>query len=174
MPRGYKRDYEECRNYPDGRKVLNRHEKFWRVPYPPRIDKFPHLFPGKRVFLTGLGWTPRVDLAESRAQDSPRATVKGRWYVACRPDGRQYMIFTGRKFVKPWKFVGYAPKTTYIPTKELELAGTPKKDTQWEHLHDDEGGKWPRVYADHGGRLTSSTNFIYDVGTYTTTDWMRR
>jgi hypothetical protein len=115
-----------------------------------------------------------VDLAQSRDEDAPRVTVEGRWYVACRPDGRQYMIFTGRKFKGPWRFVGYAPKTTYIPTKELELAGTPKKNTQWEHMHDDEGGKWPRVYADHGGKLTSATNFIYDVGTYTTTDWMRR
>jgi hypothetical protein len=175
MPKDYKETYEECRRNSLGRKVLNRHKEFWRVPFPPRIDKFPKMFPGKKVFVTGMGWTPKVYLAQSRNADAKRTVVKGHWFVACRPDGRQYMIFNGKSAPKgPWRFVGYAPQTDYIPSKELEQAGSPKAGFHWQHLHDDEGGVWPKVYADHGGKLSSSSNFIYDVGTYTTTDWIRR
>ena len=174
MPPGFRRDYERAKRNRSGASVLKRHKRFWRVPYPPSIDHYDIGPKNKDIYLMGMGWTPEVHVSAARNPGAEKTVVKGRWKVACSPNGRQIVIFTGRQFKGPWKFVGYAPETDYIPTGELDRAGTPKGNTKWVHTHDDEGGVWPRVFADHGGKLTKATNFIYGTGTYSVTDWIRR
>jgi len=178
MPPGFRLDYEKMMRHPEGRSVLARHKGFWRVPFPPTISTFDIGPKNEDIYLMGMGFTDQVHLADSRHGDKNpgvrKTKVKGRWNIACTPNGRQIIIFTGRKLKNTWKFVGYAPETHYIPTPELEDAGTPKKNVHWRHTHDDEGGQWPRVFADHGGRLGKDTNFLYDYGTYSVTDWIRR
>lgn len=179
MPEEYRQWYRAILKDRTGRKALELSRKFWGVPYPPTIKAFN--VGGKKMnFLTGMGWTNQVHVAKSRpgtnnpARKVKRKKIKGHWDVGCSPDGRTIYILSGSKEKRPWKFVGYAPETNYIPERELEEAGTFKAGAQWRHLHDDEGGEWPKVYADHGGRLGRFTNFRYGKGTYRIGKWIRR
>jgi len=85
--------------------------------------------------------------------------------LATTPNGKRLFVLTG-KAGRGRKFLGYAARCEYTPTKEIERAGSHKKNTLWVHDHSERGGEWPKVYRDSGG------NLIWSGGTYKVGKWI--
>lgn len=173
MPSKYRQQIERVEKSAGGRKALARYRKFWGIPYPTAISTVT--LPGKgSTTLVGMGVSPKVLVANG--PDAKTATkvrtFKGKRIVATNTSGDRIIILNGRGSRKATKrklrFIGWAPETHYLPTKGMESAGTFKKGKYWVHQHDDDGGRWPKVYRDQAG------NFVYAPGTYKVTDWIRR
>lgn len=168
MPSKYRKLFAEALKSRGGRAALARYRKFTGLPWPTEIIAVKTPGRGKRA-LVGMGRTPQVFLARSR-KDKPKTYNKG-GIVACNASGRQIFVLTGRDSTsKSQKLrpVGYAAQTHYIPTRLEERAGTHKRGKRWVHNHNDEGGRWPKVYEDQAG------NLIYGRGTYRVSDWIRK
>lgn len=182
MPKGYRRAFMQALKLKGGKQALKRFRQFWRIPFPPAVSVMPD---GKqqRTVLMGMGWTPEVHISDQKkGTNGKRVVVRGHWQVACTPNGRRILLLSGKRALGKRLYpLGYAPETNYLPTREMEEAGTFKAKTHWQHLHEDEGGVNPLVYADvppASGPLPrtvpSHANFVYAPGTYTITDWIRR
>lgn len=168
MPTGYRQWVEELARLPGGRAALARHRRFWGVPFPTRIVKRGDGQQGMRL-LVGLGISPKVVLAEKRGGKA--RFIKGQRTLALDMRSKRLVILNPRRkggIGRGLRFVGYAPETHYVPSRATERAGTFKKGKYWVHKHDDDGGKWPRVYRDRAG------NFVYGKGTYTVGEWLRK
>jgi len=161
-----------------GKKALSRYRKFIGIPYPTAISlikesKNEKGRKGKLKFLVGMGYTPVVLLADGPEGKATRVKkIKGRRQVACSPDGKRIYLLKSKPngpVGKKLKFVGYAPETHYILTRDQESAGSFKKGRYWVHKHGrEERGKWPKVYKDSAG------NYVYGKGTYHVGAWVRR
>jgi len=173
MPKKYRHLLAKVTKSAEGRKALKRYRKFWGLPFPMRIRALKMPGPkNKVVFLVGMGKAPSVQLA-----DGPKGKAKKVWRVkrkgqiaAVDASGRRIVILSGRNGFgsgKKKKFLGFVPETHYVPTKEMEDAGTHKKGRYWIHRMGEEGGTWPKAYEDEAG------NVIYDKGSYRVTDWIR-
>jgi hypothetical protein len=91
--------------------------------------------------------------------------------IAFDTTGRKVFILSNgsqQSFGKNLRFVGFARESHYIPTRDMEKAGSFKKGKYWIHKHDDEGGRFPKVFKDAAG------NFVYAPGTLRIGEWMRR
>jgi len=168
MPAGYRRWMEELARLPGGRVALARHRKFWGVPFPPRIVKLADGQKGTRL-LVGLGVSPKVVLADKRG-GKPRF-IKGQRMLALDMRSKRLVILNPRRkgrLGRGLRFVGFAPETHYVPSRATEHAGSFKRGKYWVHKHDDDGGKWPKVYQDSAG------NFVYGRGTYSVGAWLRK
>jgi hypothetical protein len=160
-----------------GKKALRKYRSFIGIPYPTEISliadgKKGSKRKGKLKFLVGMGYTPRVLIADGPKGKAKKVKqIKGRRQVACSPDGKKIYILKNKArgpVGKKLKFVGYVPETHYVLTRGQENAGSFKKGKYWVHEHSDEGGQWPKVYKD------SSGNYVYGKGTYHVGKWIRR
>lgn len=207
MPLKYRRLFDEMFRSGRGRKTLQRYRKFWKLPYPTAIQTIPDgpKDSGRKIPLVGMGYAPEVHISLSREGTAgERVKIRGKWWVACDPVGRKIYLLTGKKPKLPLTgntrklpALGYAPETHYIPTPDMEKAGTHKAKLHWVHLHSDDSGINPVIRADVSaakarkvGKTLSrarslrqklkalgigrKTNFVYDRATYTITDWIRR
>ncbi|NDQ57326.1 MAG: hypothetical protein GZ088_09675 [Acidipila sp.] len=168
MPAAYKADYEEVARTNEGRKALRRYSSFTGLPFPPEIIRGP----GKKI-LVGMGRSPEVQLADgdARSVHKIKRVKQSRKLAATDADGKRIYILNKsqrRDAGKKLRFAGYAPETHYVLTPGEEKAGTFKKGKYWIHSHSDEGGKWPKAYADQYG------NLVYARGTYRVGKWIRR
>ena len=169
MPPAFRKVLERMRRSKLGRLALNASERFWGIPYPPEIVMRKLGKDRKKVFRVCLGISPAVFVAKKRGGRARK--IPGKRHLAFEPKTRRMMILNmdSRGPVgKNLTFLGYAPETHYIPTPAMERTGTFKRGKYWVHKHDDDGGKWPEVWAD------SSGNFIYGQGTYKVDRWLRR
>lgn len=156
-----------------GKKGLRRLRKFWKAE-PTFVGKFDDQALKKFNLgaLVSMGRSNRVVLKLKGA--SKTETLRGKWQPYTDANGRRILILTGRKIKPPFREIGVAPETWYYPSKAMEQAGTHKGQTMWRHLHTDDGGKPPRVFADRNGKIDKDSNFVYAKGTYSVTDWIRR
>jgi hypothetical protein len=170
MPADMKRWHRRLRRTPMGRMALEIHEKFWGVPYPVEIRVTKLKGGGRREkALAGLGDSPVAYLSET-PRGKPRK-VKGKWSLVLDVDSGRLALMNPRRrkpMGRNMQFVGYAPRTDYVPTRALEKAGTFKAGRYWMHMHTDDGGRPPEVYLDDAG------NLIYGSGTYSVDKWLRR
>ena len=168
MSKKYRHMLGEALSTKSGRAALKRYRKFTGLPWPTEIVVMETPGRGRRT-LTGMGSTPVAVLADRRGGKKRKRRFNG--LVACDSTGRRIEILRGRnsKAKKPrLRQVGFAAETHYVPTRLEERAGTFKRGRYWVHEHNDEGGRWPKVYEDQAG------NLIYGKGTYKVTDWIRR
>ena len=142
---------------------------FWRLKDVPSLKVLPG---SDSMVLVGMGKSPAVNLADGPNKASSKRIVRKRHsaLLATDPAGKRMFIIGRRGLPKKPKltFAGWVPKTEYIPSKDLERSGTPKKYKHWVHSHEDDHGKWPKVYKDQNG------NYHYGRGTYRVTDWIRK
>lgn len=127
----------------------------------------------KSRVLVGMGRSPYAFLADgSEGKNRGVKKLNGNFLPAATPDGKKIIILSGRNLEEKSgrkKFAGYAPETHYIPTSEMERAGTHKRGKHWVHLHGkEENGKWPKVFVDAAG------NLHYGKSTYRMDDWLYR
>jgi len=155
-----------------GKKALARYRKFWGIEFPTSVKQGRTPGSSNHEFLVGMGISPKVILADGpKGKETRKWEVKGKRTLATNVTGTRMFVLSGKNSndrSEKLKFVGYAPETHYIPTKKMENAGTHKKGKYWIHKHDDDGGRWPKVYQDSAG------NFLYGPGTYSVTDWIRK
>lgn len=170
MPRAYKKLLAKLKGK-GARKALDKYRKFWGIPYPTNIQAVKSKRGTGTRYLVGMGVSPAVSLANGpRGKATKVKRLRGKRVVATDAAGRKIYVLASltKPIGKNKRFVGYAPVTEYIPTRDMEAAGTFKKGRHWVHEHHDEGGKWPKVFKD------SSGNFIYGRGTYRIGKWIRK
>jgi hypothetical protein len=167
------------------RKGLKLFRRFWGLKAPERIVLMDDGKKSGLKFLVGLGVSNQLHLSQQdrkpgQKQAKGKRVVHGRWTVATDAAGRRILFLSGRAVKPPFRFVGYAPETHYIPTGDLERAGTHKRGRHWRHLHGqrDPGAtwlqklpesklRWPKVYADRSG------NYMYGTTPSSAVkDWM--
>lgn len=171
MPDEYRSALEGVKGRATGRKALGKYKSFWGLPYPTEILELDN--DGPNVDLIGAGRTTGVYLTDAPTpeQASKKWSIKKKGNVAFDTAGRKIFVLNNgsqKGFGKGLKFVGFARETHYIPTNAMEDAGTFKSGKYWVHKHDDEGGKFPKVFKDRAG------NFIYAPGTMRIGKWLRR
>ena len=162
-----------------GKSLLRRTRKFWNVPFPPAVS---YLTGEKERALRSLGIrglmsmgrSDRVVIRAAKKKRAPTKILRGKWKPYADVSGRRILMLSGKAIKLPFVKVGVAPETWYFPTKAMEALGTDKARTMWRHLHTDDGGKPPDLYADRGGKIDRNSNFVYGRGTYSVTDWIRR
>jgi hypothetical protein len=170
MSPAYKKMLAKVEGTAEGRKALARYRKFWGIPYPTDIRIID--LPGpktKTKFLVGMGRAGKGGKIQKKDGGTTRA--KGAKIAAVDASGKQIFLLSGRNSTAPEQKlteVGVAEETHYVPTGTMEKAGTFKKNKYWVHRHDDDGGRFPKVYKDQAG------NYVYGRGTYSVTDWIRR
>jgi hypothetical protein len=159
--------YNGVENSAEVKKGTKKFTAFWGVS-PRKIRNVA----GPNLVLVGAGNTTGVYLtdAPTRKNAKDNWVEGGKTKIYFDTKGRK-MVILGKgnqsKFGKGLKFVGYADETHYIPTRAIEKAGSFKAGTYWVHKHDDEGGRFPKVYKDLAG------NFIYGPGTLRIGKWLR-
>lgn len=172
MPPEYRKDLRDVLAHPEGEKALELFKEFWGIPYPPEIRTIEVPGPENEVkVMVGMGRSPAVNLADGPKGKGKKKRIEKAHIPAVDPDGKEIWLLTGKdaKEAKArLKPVGFAPVTEYIPTDEIEDAGSFKRGAHWVHKHDDEGGEWPEVYQDQAG------NYRYAHGTYEVGKWIRR
>lgn len=170
MSAKYKKMLDKVEGTAEGRKALARYRKFWGIPYPTDIRIIEMPGPAKKTkFLVGMGKTGKGGKIQKK--DGGMTSAKGVRYAATDASGKQIFLLTGRNSKSTSQDlteVGVVEETHYVPTGTMEKAGTFKKNKYWVHRHDDDGGRFPKVYKDAAG------NYIYGRGTYSVTDWIRR
>ena len=171
-PKRYKSFLSRVESTSQGKKALARFKKFWGIPLPTSIEEIES-GKGRTRFLVGMGRSPVAVLSEGPKQNPGRIRkVRGSFMVATDTAGKRIYLIRkknkGKAIGKNLTMVGYAPETHYVPSRAVEKAGSFKRNAYWIHKHDDEGGRWPRVYKD------SSGNFIYGKGTYSVGKWIRK
>ncbi len=166
---------------PAGKQVAARFKRFWKVPCPPSIKV---LKGGKGTIpLVGMGTTNQVHIATKQKGSHGNKTriLKGKWTVTCDASGKHVLVLGSRPMSGALKSVGFVPVTFYVPHADIEKAGTHKKDFIWKHQHGEKDGRnipvnelvWPEVFADRGGKVDSSSNFVYGSTKWgKITDWM--
>lgn len=167
MPAAYRKQLNRVKKLPKGKKALKLYERFWGLPYPTEIKEFD--IPGpkdKTVVMVGMGWNEEAHLADGpEGKDKKHWTLKGKRIPALDADGKKVFLLKGKdsKAAKrKLKKLGYAPKTIYIPTPDMEKAGTKKKKTIWVHHHNkEEGGKYPEVFEDQAGNLILNSETLW-------------
>lgn len=168
MPEAFRREYQRVKASPEGRQALARYKKFWGIM--PTEIKTLELPGGKQTkFLVGMGKAGKG--GKIKTPDGRTTTAKGAKLVACDASGKQIMLLSGKNSRAPeakLKEVGVVEETHYIPTGAQERAKTFKRNAYWVHRHDDDGGRFPKVYKDQAG------NYVYGRGTYKVTDWIRK
>lgn len=186
----FRRLLSQAKRSQSGASALKRFKKFWGLHAPERLVLVQG-GPQKGVeWLTGLGVTRGLLLSRSdkgTGRHGKPQVLRGHWIVAVNPSGKQMVFLSGKPVSGPWRPVGYAPETRYIPTGDLESAGTHKKGRHWVHLHGkrDEGApariarlpdsafRWPRVYADRNGKISPESNFRYgETPSAIVEDWL--
>ena len=144
--------------------AVNRYNKFWGVSQPQDVKTVTS--PAEKI-LVGAGKTTGIYLADGNdIKFGKRRDI----YFDDAKKPKLYVLAPGSQasFGKNLREIGRARETHYIPTKALEKAGSHKKNTYWIHKHDDDGGKYPKVYKDAAG------NYIYGTGTLRIGEWMER
>lgn len=158
----------------DGRQALRKYTQFTGLPYPTEIKVVQMPGPKKRSrVLVGMGRSPYAFIADGpQGKSSGTKQLKGRFTPTATPDGKQIILLAGRNSTDGTgkkRFAGFAPETHYIPTSEMERAGTHKRGKHWVHLHGkEENGRWPKVFIDSAG------NMHYGKSTYRMSDWLYR
>lgn len=169
MPEHFRELYEEFKNSAEGRKAIARYKKFWGImPTNIRVIEMPGP-KSKKKFLVGMGRAGKG--GKIQGKDGRTTNAKGAKWVATDADGKQIFLLSGKDShasKAELREIGKVEETHYVPTVAQEKAGTFKKNKYWVHRHDDDNGKFPKVYVDQAG------NYVYGPGTYSVTDWIRR
>ncbi len=163
--------YQKLLKTKDGKAVAKRFKQFWSLPCPPSVKVVPG-GPKATIPLVGMGHTDKVLISTGQkgARGKSTRTIKGKWNVATEKSGKHVILLTNRPMSGKLSFVGYAPETYYVPPADVEKAGTHKAGFVWRHIHGAADGKtnipkaqlvWPKVYADRGGKVDGSSNFVY-------------
>lgn len=117
--------------------------------------------PGKKMVLVGMGISPVLHLADGPSRQKAKRVVHKRHKMILAANVRGTKLWIVRKGIpkKPkLRFVGWSPTTDYIAFKD-QRSGR-KGNKYWTHSHNDEGGRWPKVFQDQAG------NYHYARGTY--------
>lgn len=169
-PEDYKKLLELAKHSDEGREALARYRKFWGLPLPTEIKVVSIPGPEDEVkFLVGMGRAGKG--GKIILPGGKKTSAKGARIAAASADGKQIVLLSGKESrdeKRNLNFLGHVEETHYVPTADMEDAGTHKAGKYWVHRHDDEGGKFPPVYQDQAG------NYWYGPGTYSVTDWIRR
>lgn len=178
-----KKVYQRLLKTNTGKQVARRFQKFWKIKCPPSIQMIKG--GGSKITpLVGMGYTHEVHISDGDKGQRGRKNkvVRGRWTVCTEKSGKQVLLLTNRPLQPPLKEVGYAPETHYVPTPDVEKAGTHKAGSHWRHKHgeDDEHKgiprkllHFPKVYADRNGKVDGKSNFVYGkTPKGKITDWM--
>jgi hypothetical protein len=160
----------------EAKQALRRFRKFWGLKRPTKVLRVPPLGVKKRGVLVSMGISPQVVLANGprKGRGVKIRRIRQKMYAATDSTGKKIFLLKkgksklGRAPRGKLKFLGWVPETHYVPTKDLERAGTFKKGAYWTHKHDDKGGRWPKAFVDDRG------NLIYKGGTFRVTDWIHR
>lgn len=172
MPEQYREMLTRVQKLPKGKKALGLYKKFWGLPYPTEIQEFDVPGPPGTVVMVGMGTSPQLNLADGpKGKHSRKWNQRGRRMPAVDADGKKIWLFTGKNSKardRKVKRLGFVPETHYIPTSDMESAGTFKKRTYWVHKHSDDGGQWPEAFQDQAG------NIEYRGGTCRVGKWMER
>ncbi len=195
MPPKYRQMYKWITSTKDGRKVERGFKEFWNLPFPPEIKMVKGGAKNRIIPLIGMGEAPEIHLStENKGGRGKKTVVKGKWKIATDASRKHLIILGDRPIKKPFKFVGYAPETNYIPSKDIEehleallKAGwltneqAAKLGKWWRHLHGENDSvkqvsenklKWPAMYADRNGKVDKNSNFISDkTPTFKVRDW---
>lgn len=169
-PEGYRTWLSRVAGNKVGKRALRRYKSFTGIPLPTQIHRWDDGRKRTR-FLVGMGHSPWAFVANGpKGKATKVKKYRGHFTPAFSADGKQIVILSGRLkgFGKGLKFVGWVPETHYRMTADMEQAGSHKKGVHWIHKHDDEGGRWPRVYRDKAG------NFFYGRSTYRVGAWIRK
>jgi hypothetical protein len=170
MPADFRREYQRVKASPEGRQALARYKKFWGImPTEIKSGELPGGNQRRTKFLVGMGKAGKGGKILTPAGST--MTAKGAKLVACDASGKQIILLSGKNSTAPkakLKEVGVVEETHYIPTSSQERAKTFKRGAYWVHKHNDDGGKFPKVYKDQAG------NYVYGPGTYKVTDWIRK
>lgn len=160
-----------------GRKLLGLYRKFHGLKKPSTIKVFDIPGKGKKTFV-GLGVSPALTIADGPNKERARKIkrYKRRGYLLSNAGGtKMFVLYPKRKGrVKKKKFLGWAVQTEYVPTRDTEKDGSPKRGKHWIHTHGQASahekipGKWPKVYELPNGMIE------YARGTYRISDWIRR
>ncbi len=161
--------YRQAHQSKEGKAVAGRFKRFWKIPGPPKIDLKDGPGGSKKIWLVGMGTTPVVFLSTGqKGQRGKKISIRGQWLVNTDGSGRHVVLLSSRKMSGPLKHVGFAPQTHYVPPKDVEEAGTHKRNTYWIHRHgvnDQERNVkrlvWPAVFADRNGTVDKDSNFVY-------------
>ncbi len=170
MPEDFRREYQRVKASPEGRQALKRYKKFWGI-MPTEITHvaLPGGNQNRTKFLVGMGKAGSG--GKIKTPDGKTITAKGAKKVACDASGKQIMLLSGKNInagQAKLKEVGKVLETHYVPSASQERAETFKRGAYWVHKHNDDGGRFPKVYKDQAG------NFVYGKGTYKVTDWIRK
>jgi hypothetical protein len=172
MPAKYREMLNRVAKSRNGKKALSKYRRFIGIPHPTEMRLIGQSSKGKLKYLIGMGRSPAAFIADGpKGAHRKIRKLRGPWIPSFTSDGKKIILLraSGRGPVgKSLKFVGYAPETHYILTAAQEKAGSFKRGKHWVHKHDDERGKWPKVYKD------SSGNLVYGKGTYHVGAWIRR
>ncbi len=195
MPPEFRKMYQWITASKDGKKVDRGFREFWNLPFPPEIKMVPGGPKDKVIPLMGMGECPEVHLStENKGGGGKRTVIKGKWKIGTDASRKHLFILGNRPEKKPYKFVGYAPETNYIPSKDIEeqltkmlKSGRLTKDQAaklgkwWRHIHGENDSdkqvpesrlKWPAMYADRNGKVDKDSNFISDkTPTFKVRDW---
>lgn len=174
MPKKYREELEKVSSIKEGKAALRKYRKFWGIPLPPEISEIE--VPGKvGKVLVGLGTTPYAFVADGPKGKSTKVRkIKGPFMAVCDSKGKRLMLIRKSNQHKSWSGprkltpIGWAPETHYVPSKDVEAAGSFKRGKYWVHKHDDDGGRWPKVSQDQAG------NIIYAGSTLKIGKWMER
>ena len=175
--------YRQIAKTKDGKKVAALFKRFWKLSCPPSVKLVKG--DGKKTItpLMVMGNTTKVFLSTGNKGErgKKQREIKGNWIGATERDGKHVILLTNRPFEGKLKFVGYAPRTDYVPPPDVEKAGSHKAGFHWKHIHGQKDGKnvplseleWPRVYADRDGKVDGNSNFVYGTTKRgKITDWM--
>lgn len=175
--------YHQIVRTKDGKKVAGLFKQFWKLSCPPSVKLVKG--DGKKAItpLMVMGNTTSVFLATGNKGErgKQQREIKGKWIGATERDGKHVILLTNRPFEGKLKFVGYAPRTDYVPPADVEKAGSHKAGFHWKHIHGASDGKnipqseleWPKVYADRNGKVDGNSNFVYGTTKHgKITDWM--
>lgn len=169
-----------------GRAVNGLFKKFFKLSCPPTIRIVPG--DGKKEItpLMVMGGTKEAFIATGNKGERGKntKTIKGNWIGATERSGKHVILLANngkRAFEGGLKFVGYAPRTDYVLTRDVEAAGSHKSGFHWKHIHGAKDGRniplkeleWPKVYADRDGKVDGNSNFVYGTTKHgRITDWM--
>ncbi len=175
--------YHQIVKTKSGQKVSALFKRFWKLSCPPSIKLVQGDGKKEVTPLMVMGHTTSVFLATGNKGErgKKQREIKGKWIGATERDGKHVILLTNRPFQGKLKFVGYAPRTDYVPPPDVEKAGSHKSGFHWKHIHGAADGKniplgelkWPPVYADRDGQVDGNSNFVYGTTKHgKITDWM--
>lgn len=130
-----------------GRRALGRFKRFHGIRNVPAVKLIGS--GGRRKKLVSLGRSPALYL-KARGRN---VTRRHNAVLATNAGGTRFWILRDQKrgLGNRLKFLGTTDQVDYVLTGDIERAGSPKRNTHWQHFTNEDGGKPLKVYEDQFG-----------------------